>query len=89
MTGISRGANMAIAAKFPWAQYKTAADCGTAQGDLIVQVALKNPHLAGIDLTCRGAPIFEEYVEANGVKSLVRFQGGSFSASRCRKWTSS
>ena len=43
MTGISRGANMTIAAKFPWANYKTVADCGTAQGDLIVQVALKNP----------------------------------------------
>ena len=34
MTGVSRGANMAIAAKFPWANYKTVADCGTAQGDL-------------------------------------------------------
>jgi hypothetical protein len=79
MTGISRGANMAIAAKFPWAQYKTAADCGTAQGDLIVQVALKNPHLSGIGFDLpEVAPIFEEYVEANGVKSRVRFQGGSF-----------
>jgi hypothetical protein len=79
MTGISRGANIAIASKFPWAQYKTAADCGTAQGDLIVQVALKNPHLAGIGFDLpEVAPIFEEYVEANGVKSRVRFQGGSF-----------
>ena len=47
MTGVSRGANIAIASQFPWAKYKTAADCGTAQGDLIVQVALKNPHLTG------------------------------------------
>jgi hypothetical protein len=79
MTGISHGANMVIAAKFPWEQYNSAADCGTAQGDLIVQVALKNPHIfgTGFDLP-EVAPIFEEYVEANGVTSRVRFQGGSF-----------
>ena len=65
MTGISRGANMAIAAKFPWAQYKTVADAGPAQGDLLTQVLLQNQHLAGVgfDLPEVG-PIFEEYVEA-------------------------
>ena len=79
MTGISRGANLAIAAKFPWAKYKTAADCGTAQGDLIVQVALKNPHLTGIGFDLpEVAPIFEEYVEQNGLSARVRFQPGSF-----------
>jgi hypothetical protein len=79
MTGISHGSNMAIAAKFPWADYKTAADCGTAQGDLIVQVALKNTHIAGtgFDLP-EVAPIFEEYVEANGLSSRVHFKPGSF-----------
>lgn len=79
MTGISRGANMTIASKFPWANYKTAADCGTAQGDLIVQIALKNPHIAGtgFDLP-EVAPIFEEYVESNGLSSRVRFHAGSF-----------
>jgi hypothetical protein len=79
MTGVSRGANMAIAAKFPWANYKTAADCGTAQGDLIVQVALKNPHLSctGYDLA-EVAPVFEEYVEENKLSSRVRFQPGNF-----------
>jgi len=79
MTGISHGANMAIAAKFPWEQYKSAADCGTAQGDLIVQVSLQNPHISGIGFDLpEVAPIFEEYVEENGVSSRVRFQGGSF-----------
>jgi hypothetical protein len=79
MTGISRGANKAIAAKFPWAQYKTVADCGTAQGDLVVQVALKNPHLqgTGFDLP-EVAPIFEEYVEEHGLSSRVKFAAGSF-----------
>jgi hypothetical protein len=79
MTGISRGANVAIATQFPWAKYKTATDCGTAQGDLIVQIARKNSHIAGtgFDLP-EVAPIFEEYVEANGLSSRVKFQPGSF-----------
>src|SRR6185369_7525693 len=79
MTGVSRGANLAIASKFGWTKYQTVADCGTAQGDLIVQVALKNPHLAGtgFDLP-EVAPIFEEYVEENGLSSRVKFQPGSF-----------
>jgi hypothetical protein len=81
MTGISRGANANIAAKFPWDKYRTAADCGTAQGDLIVQVALKNPHISGVGFDLpEVAPIFEEYVEHNGLSSRVRFQSGSFFA---------
>ena len=48
MSGVSRGANMAIAAKFPWAQYKTVVDAGPAQGDLLTQVLLKNQHLLGV-----------------------------------------
>jgi O-methyltransferase domain/Dimerisation domain len=79
MTGISHGANLAIAAKFPWAKYKTAVDVGTAQGDLVVQVALANPHIAGIgfDLAEVGL-IFEDYVTHNGLSSRVEFRSGSF-----------
>ena len=79
MTGVSRGANLAIAVKFPWAGYKTVVDIGPAQGDLIVQVALKNSHLSctGFDLPEVG-PVFEEYVETNGLSPRVQFQGGSF-----------
>jgi O-methyltransferase domain/Dimerisation domain len=79
MTGVSRGANQAIAAKFPWSRYKTAADIGTAQGDLIVQVVKAHPHLRGIgfDLPEVG-PIFEDYVEENGLSSAIRFEAGSF-----------
>jgi hypothetical protein len=81
MTGLSHGANLAIASKFPWDRYKSVADCGTAQGDLIVQVALKNPHLAGIGFDLpEVAPIFEEYVENNGLSSRVKFHPGSFFA---------
>jgi hypothetical protein len=79
MSGVSHGANMAIAAKFPWSRYQTFVDAGTAQGDLAVQIALANPHLSGIgfDLAEVG-PIFEEYAEKNGVAARVRFVAGSF-----------
>lgn len=79
MTGISHGANMTIAAKFPWKNYKSFADAGAAQGDLATQIALANPHLTGIgfDLAEVG-PIFEEYVAKNGVADRVRFLPGSF-----------
>jgi hypothetical protein len=79
MSGVSRGANIAIAAKFPWPQYKTVVDAGPAQGDLLTQVLLKNEHLLGIgfDLPEVG-PIFEEYVAEHGLSSRLEFQPGSF-----------
>jgi len=79
MTGVSHGANIAIGCKFPWAGYRTFADVGAAQGDLAVQIALANPHLTGIgfDLAEVG-PIFEEYVEKNGLSDRLRFVAGSF-----------
>ncbi len=79
MSGISHGANMAIARKVPWAKYKTYADIGTAQGDLAVQIALVNSHLTGIGFDlAEVAPVFEEYAAANGVAGRVSFQGGDF-----------
>jgi hypothetical protein len=79
MSGVSRGANQAIAAQFPWSGYHTCADIGTAQGDLVTQIALVHPHLrgTGFDLPEVG-PIFDEYVESHGVSDRVRFAGGSF-----------
>ncbi len=79
MSGISHGGNMAIARQLPWRQYRTAVDVGTAEGDLITQVALANPHIegTGFDLPAVG-PIFEEYVEANGLAGRVKFVPGSF-----------
>jgi hypothetical protein len=79
MSGVSRGANIAIANKFPWANYKTCADIGTAQGDLITQIALAQPHLRGIGFGLpEVGPIFEDYIAANGVADRVLFVGGSF-----------
>ena len=79
MTGLSRGANMAIARQFPWENYKSAVDVGTAQGDLITQVALANPHIAGIGLDLpKVGPIFQDYVAGNGLSGRVCFHPGSF-----------
>jgi hypothetical protein len=79
MTGISHGANMTIARLFPWKNYGTFVDVGTAQGDLAVQVALANPHLRGVgfDLPEVG-PVFEEYSKAAGAANQVSFTPGSF-----------
>ena len=79
MTGISHGANMAIARAFPWKDYRTFVDVGTAQGDLASQIALANSHLQGqgFDLP-EVAPIFEAYVERLGVTDRLRFVPGDF-----------
>jgi hypothetical protein len=79
MTGISHGANMTIARVFPWQDYRTFVDVGTAQGDLASQVALANPTLQGIgfDLPEVG-PIFEAYTAQVGVADRVRFISGDF-----------
>jgi hypothetical protein len=79
MTGISRGANIAIARTFPWSDYRTFVDVGTAQGDLAAQVALANPGLRGqgFDLP-EVAPIFEEYIAGLGLSDRVGFTAGSF-----------
>ena len=81
MTGVSRGANLAIAEKFPWRQYRSYVDVGTAQGDLAAQVALAHPHLAGLgfDLAEVG-PIFEEYTASLGVDHRLKFVAGNFFA---------
>ncbi len=79
MTGLSRGANLAIAKGFPWKNHKLFVDVGTAQGDLAVQVALANPHLSGIGFDLAEVePIFEEYALQNGVSKRLRFVAGDF-----------
>ena len=79
MTGLSHGANMTIAHTFPWKDYQTYVDVGTAQGDLAGQIALANPHLRGqgFDLPEVG-PIFTEYMAQLGVAGRVTFTHGSF-----------
>jgi len=79
MSGVSRGANMAIARQFPWSNYGTFADIGTAQGDLASQIALAQPHLKGIGFDLpEVAPVFEDYAATNGLADRLSFVGGSF-----------
>ena len=79
MSGISLGAAMAIANKFPWDRYETFVDVGAAQGGLPVQVALAHEHLSGggFDLPPVG-PVFEEYVDSHGLGDRLRFYPGDF-----------
>ena len=81
MTGVSRGANLAIASSFPWKIYQTFVDVGTAQGDLAAQVSMANPHLrgTGFDLPAVG-PIFEEYIRELKLSNRLQFAGGDFFA---------
>ena len=53
MTGISRGANMAIARKFPWKDHRTFVDIGTAQGDLAARSRWPTHTSAAMASICR------------------------------------
>ncbi|CAG2153097.1 N,N-dimethyltransferase OxyT [Cupriavidus yeoncheonensis] len=84
MTGISLGAGRAMAQKFPWQDYNTFIDIGTAQGALPVQIALAHPHLrgGGFDLPAVG-PVFDEYVASHGLQERLRFHPGDFFKEPC------
>jgi hypothetical protein len=79
MTSVSHGSALAIAARFPFKDYKTACDVGTAQGDTAAQITLAHPHLKtiGFDLPQVG-PIFEEYTAQLGLNGRLTFAPGSF-----------
>ena len=79
MTGLSTGAAMAVAKKFPWKKYKTFVDVGAAQGALPVRVALAQRHLsgAGYDLPVV-EPIFTDYVRSFKLDGRVKFLPGDF-----------
>jgi hypothetical protein len=79
MTAVSFGPALAIAAKFPWARYKTFADIGTAEGGLPVHLARAHPHLTGIGFDLPPVqPVFEAFVAANGFGKRLSFRGGDF-----------
>jgi hypothetical protein len=79
MSGVSAGAAHAIAASFPWRDYKTFMDLGSAQGMVPVTLTRAHPHLTGIGFDLPPVkPVFEEFIVHRGVEDRVRFQGGSF-----------
>jgi hypothetical protein len=79
MTGLSRGAALAIAEKFPWGRYQTVIDIGAAEGCVPAELASRHPHLTGggFDLPPVG-PIFEEYVRSLDLGDRLRFYPGDF-----------
>jgi hypothetical protein len=81
MSGISLAAANAISTKFSWADYKSFADIGTAQGAFPVTLAQTHPHLAGIGFDL---PVvrqhFETYVAQRGLSERLSFHAGDFFA---------
>lgn len=81
MTGISMGTARAIAQKFPWSEYQTFVDVGTAQGCLPTEVALAHEHVTGQGLDLPAVQdIFEEYVRSFGLSARLSFHAGNFFA---------
>jgi hypothetical protein len=79
MTGLSMGASMAIAQKFPWKNYKTVLDVGGAQGGLLVQICLQNDHMTGTNLDLPMVEqVYEEYVASCGLSARLKFHSVDF-----------
>jgi hypothetical protein len=68
MTAGSLAAAKALAAKFPWQDYKTIIDVGSAKGCLPIQIALVHSHVTGggFDLPPL-KPFFDNYVQGHGL----------------------
>jgi hypothetical protein len=79
MTGLSLGIAHAIAAKFPWSQYRSFVDIGVAQGGLPVVLAQAHQRLTGTgaDLPVVG-PIFDRYVRSHGLQDQLKFTALDF-----------
>jgi O-methyltransferase domain/Dimerisation domain len=79
MTGGSLLAAKAIAVQFPWQNYRTVIDIGTAEGCLPVEVALAHPHIrgGGFDLPAL-REMFEANVREHGLVDRLQFHAGDF-----------
>jgi hypothetical protein len=79
MSGLSMASSRAIAQKFPWADYRTFADVGGAQGELSVELAKRHDHLHGVTFELPPVqPYFEERVRSFGFEDRLRFVAGDF-----------
>jgi hypothetical protein len=79
MTVRTRPVASALAIKFPWTDYNTQIDIGTAQGCLPVQIAQAHPHMSGGGFD--RPPLmssFETYVRQYGLSNRLRFYPGDF-----------
>ena len=79
MTGATLLPAKALAAKFPWGEYRTVVDIGCAQGCLPVQIAQAHSHITGggFDLP-PVKPVFDSYVQGHGLADRLRFYAGDF-----------
>lgn len=79
MTGLSMGASVEIANRFPFADYETVLDVGCAEGGLLVQVALAHPHLRGIGVDLPAArEAFDDFVRPFGLGERLEFCARDF-----------
>jgi len=79
MTGWTLPVAKAIASKFPWRDYSTVIDIGTAQGALPTEIARAHAHIAGggFDLPPL-QPLFERFVAGHDLAARLRFHPGDF-----------
>src|SRR5213079_1961183 len=79
MTGVSTGAAIEIARRFPFQRYRTFVDIGCAEGALSMQVGRAHPHITGggFDLAPVG-PVFDDFMAGHGLAERMRFQAGDF-----------
>ncbi len=79
MTVRTRQVAQAIAAKFPWPNYNTLIDIGTAEGCLPVIIAQSHPHMTGggFDLPVLTSS-FDSFVRKHGLSERLRFYPGDF-----------
>jgi precorrin-6B methylase 2 len=77
MTGLSTGASIAIAERFPFERHESVLDIGCAEGGLLVHLALAHGHLraTGLDLPAVQAP-FEQYVASFELGDRIAFVAG-------------
>lgn len=79
MTGLSIPLARTLARRFPWEDYRSFIDVGTAEGAAAVEIALAQPHLAGggYDLPPVRS-VFEAYVQRHGLADRLQFHPGDF-----------
>jgi precorrin-6B methylase 2 len=79
MTGLSMGASIAIAKRFPFSDYQTVLDVGCAEGGLLVQIALAHPHLRGVGFDLAAVrDAYCEHVRSFALEERLEFASGDF-----------
>jgi hypothetical protein len=79
MTGGTRQAASLLAAQFPWRQYRTMIDIGTAEGCLPVEIATAYPHITGGGFDLPAMQLyFDRHVLQRGLAHRLRFHPGDF-----------